>query len=200
MSEFWDSKYDCVDYFYGTEPNAFLTEQAARLPDGARVLVTGDGEGRNGVWLACQGFEVVSVDYSRRGLEKAAALARRHEVSVTHEHADLTEWAWPQGQFDAVVTIFLHFPPSLRAQVHAGMAQALRPGGLLIGELFHPDQLGRSSGGPKAPEMLVTAADMRSDFPGIEWLVLEETEADLDEGPGHQGRGMVTRFVGQKGR
>ncbi|MFP4294465.1 MAG: SAM-dependent methyltransferase [Halothiobacillaceae bacterium] len=198
MSEFWDQKYDCVDYFYGTRPNAFLTGQASRLPAGARVLVTGDGEGRNGVWLATRGLDVVSVDYSSRGLEKAARLAEAQGVHVAHRLADLTGWDWPRAEFDAVVTIFLHFPPELRKSVHDGMQGALRPGGLLIGELFHPDQLGHPSGGPKVTEMLVTAEDVRADFPRLEWLLLEETGTELDEGPGHQGPGVVTRFVGRR--
>lgn len=39
--EFWDSRYGEPGYAYGTEPNAFLREQASRLPPGSRVLVVG---------------------------------------------------------------------------------------------------------------------------------------------------------------
>jgi len=198
MKHVWDQKYAGEDYFYGTEPNVFMIREAGALPAGARVLVTGDGEGRNGVWLARQGFDVTSVDYSQSGLDKAARLAERHDVSLSLIRADLLEWNWPIDHFDALITVFLHFAPAQRRQVHKAMQTAIRPGGLLIAELFHPEQIKYASGGPKAEEMLVTAADMRADFPGIDWLLLEETRTELDEGRGHQGPGMVTHGVGRR--
>lgn len=67
---FWDQAFDIPGYKYGTAPNAFVREQAARLRPGGRVLVPGDGEGRNGVWLAAQGHEVLSVDGSAVGLPR----------------------------------------------------------------------------------------------------------------------------------
>lgn len=78
---------------------------------GQRSLVIGDGEGRNGVWLAEQGLQVLSVDYSATGLRKAEALARERNVSLCTECDDLTEWHWPEDAFDFVVIIYVHFPP-----------------------------------------------------------------------------------------
>lgn len=49
---FWDQQFGADGYKYGTQPNAFLVAQAHRLKPGGDVLVPGDGEGRNGVWLA----------------------------------------------------------------------------------------------------------------------------------------------------
>ena len=198
MSELWNEKYGQVDYLYGTHPNEFLVSQVYRLPPGARVLVLGDGEGRNGVWLAEQGYDVTTVDYSTVGCEKARQLADERDVSIAVHCADLTEWDWQEDDFDAVVLIYLHFEPAARRDVYAHAVEVLRPGGLVIVEMFHPRQLDYRSGGPKRADMLVRADDLADDLTGIEWLILAEGKVLLDEGPGHRGPGFVTHGVGRR--
>lgn len=198
MSQFWDGKFSATEYVYGHEPNAHLVAQAARIAPGARVLVPGDGEGRNGVWLAERGCEVLSVDASVVGLEKARKLAAQRGVAIATQQADLLSWDWPVAGFDAVVSIFLHFPSQERRIAHAAMAAALRPGGVLILEAFRPEQLGFASGGPKDPDLLYRADDLRADFAMLNVVVLEETLGTLDEGPFHQGPGAVVRLVAVK--
>lgn len=199
MSQFWDGKFSAKEYVYGHEPNAHLVAQAGRLTPGGRVLVPGDGEGRNGVWLAERGFEVLSVDSSAVGLDKARKLAASRGVAIATHQADLLVWDWPQDGFDAVVSIFLHFAPEGRRRAHAAMAAALRPGGVLILEAFRPEQLSFTSGGPKDAALLYRAEDLRADFAGLDVVVLEETLSALDEGPFHQGPGAVVRLVATKG-
>lgn len=196
---FWDHQFSVEGFKYGTQPNEFLRTQAPRLPPGARVLLPGDGEGRNSVWLAGLGHRVLAVDLSEVGLRKARALAEARGVRIETEQADLADWAPRPGGFDAVVLTYLHLPPALRAPVHRRLAGALRPGGLLILEAFHPGQLDRTSGGPKQRDMLYPLATIEADFDG--WLVHElgeETEVVLDEGPGHQGPACVTRYLGRR--
>jgi hypothetical protein len=67
--DFWDQKFDTPDYKYGKQPNRFLHEQAMRFPQKSEVLLPGDGEGRNSVWLAEQGHRVTAMDSSALGLE-----------------------------------------------------------------------------------------------------------------------------------
>ncbi|GAB4203799.1 MAG: class I SAM-dependent methyltransferase [Tibeticola sp.] len=194
----WDERFAGPEYKYGTEPNAFLREQAAlRLTAPAEVLVPGDGEGRNGVWLARQGHRVTSVDYSTVGLQKTQALAARHGVAVRTLQADLSVWAPPPGAFDAVVLIYVHLPAAFRRDAHRRLAQGLEPGGWLILEAFHPAQLAFDSGGPKDATMLYTPAMLDADFDGLLEPVLRwDGEVELAEGLGHQGRAHVTRWVG----
>ncbi len=193
--EFWDSRYGEPGYAYGTEPNAFLREQASRLPPGSRVLVVGDGEGRNGVWLAGLGHDVLSVDASSVGLAKARRLAAERGVPLQTQEVELSTWDWPVSAFDAVVSIFVHFRPDIRARMHAAMLAALKPGGLLILEAFTPDQLQYASGGPRDREMLYTSDMLRQDMKAGEILHLDERITELDEGKYHRGPSAVVRLV-----
>jgi len=195
MTEFWNARYGEPGFAYGTEPNAFLVAQKNLLRPGMKALAVADGEGRNGVWLAQQGLEVLSVDASEVGLRKAQQLAADRGVKLRTDRVDLTAWSWPEQEFDVVAAIFVHFPPEVRARLHRRMFEALRPGGTLILEAFTPAQLSYKSGGPPVLEMLYTADMLRIDFAGAEILQIEECITDLEEGKYHRGPGAVVRLV-----
>jgi hypothetical protein len=93
----------------------------------------------------------------------------------------------------------VHLPPAIRAAAHQRRAAGLRPGGLLLLEAFHPQQLQHTSGGPKDAAMLYTSALLRADFgDALTERLAWQGEVTLDEGPGHQGKAHVTRYVGQR--
>jgi SAM-dependent methyltransferase len=194
----WDERFAQAEPVYGEQPNAYLHAQAHRLAPGCKILVPGDGYGRNGLWLATQGFRVSTVDLSPVGVERARKSAQAAGLAMSIEEADLATWTWPVGDFDAVASIFLHLPPDLRPHIHGKMLAALKPGGLLIIEAFTPAQLRHSSGGPKQLELLYTAEMLRKDFIGAEELELLEVEIDLDEGSMHRGRAAVVHGVFRK--
>lgn len=198
MSSVWDERYGSDEYAFGREPNGHLQRSAGLIAPGAAVLLPGDGEGRNGVWLAEQGFRVLSVDQSTVGLDKARRLAAQKGVSIDTAQADLLRWNWPVGCFGAVVSIFVHFAAPERQTIAQAMIGALAPGGLLIFEAFRPEQLERNTGGPKDAALLYRAADLAHDFAALSILSLEEAEQELDEGPYHHGPGAVVRMVARK--
>ncbi|MGE4279996.1 MAG: cyclopropane-fatty-acyl-phospholipid synthase family protein [Magnetospirillum sp.] len=194
----WDQRFASPHYLYGQAPNAFLADMARHLPTGAQVLLPGDGEGRNAAHLAGLGHQVLSVDRSVVGLQKARQLAESRGHAIQTAHADLAHWTWPRQRFDAVFSIFLHLPSALRAPIHAQMVEAMKPGGLLVLEAFRPEQIPLSSGGPKDVDLLYTVADLRTDFAVLRDLRVEAVEATLDEGPLHQGQAALVRVVGRK--
>jgi SAM-dependent methyltransferase len=194
-TDFWNSRYAESGYAYGTEPNAFLVAQKKYFKPGGKALAVADGEGRNGVWLAQQGLDVLSVDASEAGLEKARELAADRGVRLRIERADLTTWTWPEAQYDLVAAIFIHFSPEVRARMHRAMFQALKPGGVLILEAFTPEQLQYRSGGPPVVEMLYTADMLRIDFAGGEILGIEGLVTELAEGKYHRGPAAVVRLL-----
>ena len=194
----WDERFAQAEPVYGEEPNAYLRAQVHRLTPGCKVLVPGDGYGRNGLWLAKQGFHVTTVDLSPVGVVRARKSAQAAGLVMTIEEADLAAWTWPAGESDAVASIFLHLPPVIRTQVHPKMLDALKPGGLLIIEAFTPAQLQHSSGGPKQVELLYTAQILRKDFAAADALELQQAEVEIDEGRLHRGRAAVVHGVFRK--
>ena len=85
----WDKRYAAKEYAYGKDPNTFLAEHVAKLPKG-KVLSLAEGEGRNAVFLAAQGYEVTAVDASLVGLDKGRQLAEERAVSVKWIYADFS--------------------------------------------------------------------------------------------------------------
>ena len=198
--EFWELRYAEDGFAYGTEPNLYLASFVEQFNKNQKVLVIGDGEGRNGVWLAQQGCSVVSVDQSRVGLEKAQKLAAENGLEIETVCIDLCHWDWPESEFDAIVIIYVHFPPDVREFLHHKVVKALKPGGQLIMESFTPEQLNYPSGGPPVLEMLYTAEMMESDFKALEIQQLEECLTELDEGKYHCGQGAVVRLLAKKNK
>lgn len=194
----WDARYAAQPWMFGQAPNRYLESQAPRLPTRGHALALGDGEGRNGVWLAQHGLQVTAVDWSAAGLARAAALAAERGVPLATEAADLAAWDWPTARYDLIAWIFLHLPPPDRAAVVAGALRALAPGGLLVLECFSPAQGGRRSGGPREPALLWTRAIAEAAFAGLELLECLEGGVRLDEGSKHQGLAEVVRGVWRK--
>ena len=202
QAEFWDERYSGEEFSFGTEPNAFLVSQAHYLKPGLRALVPGDGEGRNGVWLAQQRLIVDTVDVSPRGVAKAQELAKARGVQIGAQIADLLDWDWPRGRYGIVAALYIHFFDRDRPRMHRAMLEALKPGGIVIFESFRVEQLEfqkmHGSGGPKTADMLCSRAKLESDFASANMLLLEEAEVVLDEGHRHKGRAAVIRAVIQK--
>ncbi|HUZ74151.1 MAG TPA: class I SAM-dependent methyltransferase [Stellaceae bacterium] len=195
----WNERYARADYHFGTEPNAFLAAQRERLKPGQTALAVADGEGRNGVWLARQGLDVTTVDWSPVGVEKARRLADQCGVKMRIECADITTWDWGAPRFDVVVGIFIQFaPPPLRAEIFRGMKKVLKPGGLVFLEGYRPQQLQYKTGGPSAIENLYTAAMLREAFADMTILHLVEYDAELAEGSRHSGMSALVDLVAQK--
>ena len=193
----WDQRYSEPGYAYGTEPNAFLTEVADRLPPG-RALSLAEGEGRNGVFLAERGFEVTGVDSSAVGLAKAQALAAERGVSLTTVPADLAHYTIAPGDWDLIVSIFCHLPAVLRRRLYAQAVAGLKPGGTLVLEAYTPRQLEFATGGPKDAALLVTLEELRRELAGLHFDIARETVRDVREGRCHTGRGAVVQILARR--
>lgn len=193
----WDQRYDQQEYFYGTEPNDFLRAMAGQLPAAGRVLCLAEGEGRNAVWLATQGFAVTAVDLSAVGLAKGQRLAARSGVSVVWQQADLATANFGLQCWDGIVSIFAHQPSAIRRALHQRCVAALAPGGVMLLEAYRPAQLQYQTGGPRDADLLPTAALLRAELSGLQFAHLQELERDVIEGQGHTGRAAVVQLVGR---
>lgn len=195
---FWDERFEGADYRYGTQPNPFLAAQAGRIKRGGRALSVGDGEGRNAVWLAEQGFAATSQDGSKVAQEKARRMAEERGVPLETVFSDLTKWQWPREAFDGVVCVFVHFRPDTRQTMHRNILAALKPGGVLMMEVFHTDQLALKTGGPPILEMLYDAAMLRGDFGAAEIVLLEETRSFIPQDSFQKGEAALVRLVARR--
>ena len=199
MREFWDTHYADESYIFGTEPNVFLAAQKPLLKAGQHALAVADGEGRNGVWLAQQGLDVLSVDISPLGQAKAKKLAAEKGVDIRFEEADLRSWDWGNAHFDVIVAIFIQFvSQDERTQMFQHMKQALKPGGLLILQGYTPKQLEYKTGGPGQVENLYTARMLQDYFSDMEILHLQEHEEFIAEGTKHHGMSALVDMVARK--
>lgn len=199
MPGFWDDRFDTEEYVFGEQPNAFLASQRELVRGYRRALAVADGEGRNGVWLAEQGLQVVSVDASAVGLAKARRLAARRGVEIETVHADLASFDWPPTAFDLVVAIFIQFAgPALRDSIFAGMKRALQPGGTLILEGYRPEQIAYGTGGPQQPDQLYTTELLQAAFADLQIMHLREHDAEISEGAGHAGMSALIDLIARK--
>src|SRR5208337_2057474 len=197
--ETWNALFARDDFHFGEEPNAFLRAQAHRMRHGSSVLCVADGEGRNSVWLAEQGFQVTAFDFAPNAVAKAKRLAQRRNVSVAHELGDAYTWPWTAKRYDALVAVFIQFlPPDSRGSVFAGMKSAVEPGGLFLLEGFRPEQVDHGTGGPPRREHMYTREWLETMFSGWEILVLKDYEAMIQEGKAHNGISALIDLVARK--
>jgi SAM-dependent methyltransferase len=162
------------------------------------VLCLADGEGRNGVWLARQGMQVLAVDVSERGLRKARELAQKVQVTIETAVADVTRFDLGTARWDAIVSIFLHLPAKARRALHGRCLAAMKPGGVFIYEAYGCEQLRFDTGGPKEIELLPTLDDVLDELRG---LAVEHQFAgtrEVQEGRLHRGEGYVVQVVARK--
>jgi 2-polyprenyl-3-methyl-5-hydroxy-6-metoxy-1,4-benzoquinol methylase len=198
-AETWNRRDAGDDFLFGTEPNAWLCEHASRLPRGGLILSVADGEGRNSVWLAQQGFQVDAFDIAHRAVEKAQSFAQRQGVSVNFAVADVDGFAWPEAAYDGVAAIFVQFAdPDMRARLFERIVRSLKPGGVLVLQGYTPKQLDYRTGGPPILSHLYTRELLESAFSGLSVIELREYEADVREGQGHSGRSALIGLVARR--
>lgn len=193
----WEARFREPGYAYGTEPNGFLMSVAGKIPSGP-VLSLADGEGRNSVFLAERGHDVVAVDRSSFGLSKGLRLAETRGVRIQTVVANLEEYVIAPGAWSGIVAIFAQVPPAIRARVHRGVIAGLKTGGVYVLEAYTPRQLAFATGGPREKELLMELPQLQVELEGLEFLIAREIERDIIEGRYHKGRSAVVQILARK--
>ena len=195
----WQDRFAAPGYLFGKAPNEFLKSHAHLLRKGDKALAVADGEGRNGVFMAEQGLDVLSVDFSPLAQDKARKLASERGVTLRIEQVDILTWDWPAEAFDVVAAIFFQFTGKAgRDKIFAGIKKALKPGGLLLLEGYGPKQLEYKTGGPSTLENLYTRALLEKDFADFASIEVREYDALVHEGDRHAGVSALVDLVGRK--
>jgi 2-polyprenyl-3-methyl-5-hydroxy-6-metoxy-1,4-benzoquinol methylase len=197
MKEFWDKRYSEVKNVYGREPNKFFKEIIDTLTP-EKLLMVGEGEGRNGIYAAKKGWKVDAVDYSEVAKSKAEKFAAEENVQINYSVADISEFNPPENAYDAVGIIYLHLDEDERIKTHQKLVSSLKPSGKLIAEVFDKEQIKMNSGGPKNIDLLYSLEDIVSDFQDLDFEKLEKLRTDISEGKFHTGEAIIIRFLGSK--
>ena len=196
-SDKWDERYSIDDYVYSKDPNLFLKEKFKNIPRG-KVLCVADGEGRNGVWLAKNGYNVTSIDFSPKAIEKIKRLAQENNVPINTICADLLEYNFGENKYDGIVSIFAHFKIDEINKLHSKYFNALKPNGVFFTEVFAKEQLQLNTGGPKDISLLFDTNDIINSFPGGKIELLKKDVVYLHEGHIHDGKSVVVRAIIRK--
>ncbi len=202
MKDFWNERYKNDAFAYGEAPNKYFEQELLKLPTG-KILLAAEGEGRNAVFAAQQGWDAYAFDWSEEARNKALLLAEKKHVNIEYQVGELTNLDYSPEQFDALALIFAHFSPEIKSTYHKELAKLLRSGGYIIFEAFSKRHLlynasNGNVGGPRSEAMLFSIEELQHDFSNFDVIELEEKEIELKEGLYHNGVGMVIRFIGRK--
>jgi 2-polyprenyl-3-methyl-5-hydroxy-6-metoxy-1,4-benzoquinol methylase len=194
----WEQRYAAAKRLFGDAPSELLVKERQRLKTGQRALAVGDGEGRNGVWLAEQGLRVTALDLSPTAQRRAAALAAQRGVEVELVCTDFFHWSWPVARYDVITCIFVHLPPPQRRRLYEAMWTATRPGGLILIEAYAREQAGRCAVGPQDPALLADETELRHLFAAADILRLEPATTQIVSDGEHRGQGDVVHFSARR--
>lgn len=195
--QLWNERFSSEEYIYGTEPNVFFKQQIDSMQPG-KILLPGEGEGRNAVYAASKGWLVDAVDFSDAAKNKALNLAEKNSVKINYFVSDLRTFNYPENEYDLAGLFFVHLPPDVRNEIHYKIVSALKPNGKIILEAFNKNQIQNSSGGPKDVNLLYDEKIIMESFKGMEIILLESLTTELNEGNFHKGKADVIRFIGIK--
>jgi len=137
----YDEKYAGEGYFWGKKPSAICDRviEIVRPSSGfrPRLIDLGCGEGRNAVYFAKHGFDVVGLDISSVGLEKTRRFAAEEGVRVETVQADVASYELGRGYDVVFSTGTLHFlPEKMRAERFKNYKEHTSPSGIDVFSVF----------------------------------------------------------------
>lgn len=202
MKSFWNQRYSQDEYAYGKEPNAFFKNELDKLQPG-KLFLAAEGEGRNAVYAAQKGWEVVCYDFSEEAQKKALKLAKEKGVSIDYRLGSLADINFDKPEFDAVGIVFVQLPEVIRRHNFQKISSFLKSGGTTILEAFSKSHIvdqreNPAVGGPKNIDQLYELDSIKKDFENFDIEIATEVQTNLEEGVYHRGKSSVVRFVGRK--
>ena len=193
----WDNRFNTEQFIYGTEPNVFFAEHLKTLKTPGKLLLPGEGEGRNAVFAARLGWEVDAFDSSSVARKKALDFAAKENVTIKYDLLDINDFTPAQGKYDLIVLIFIHLPEEVRIPFFKKLVTSLKTGGSLMVVAFAKEQIHYSSGGPPDVNKLTSCEELKQDFARLTIQKLCHEKIFLDEGH-HHGMAEVVRLIAVK--
>ena len=163
----WDQKFLSKKYIFGKTPASFLKENAHLIPRRSKVLDMGMGEGRNAVFLATRGHNVVGIDISSVAIKKANALAREFSTEIKGVVASLDDYRIKDNSFDVILSFYY-----VDRKLIKKMKKWLKPGGLIFYEAHTLEKL--KDGKMLNKNYLVGKGEVKKFFYDMKVLKFEE--------------------------
>jgi tellurite methyltransferase len=196
----WDAKHRLAGQAPSAEPAGIVRELLPLLPMG-QALDLACGTGRHTLLLAARHQQVTAVDWSATALEILESQARATQSPVRRiqslesagrssrggidlVQANLEEIAIPERSYDLILCTRY-----LQRTLFPLICRALRPGGMLLFETYTQAQL-QFDGGPRHPDHLLEAGELRRAFPELSVLFYRELCA---------GQGIASLAAQQRG-
>jgi tellurite methyltransferase len=164
----WDEKYLGRKFPNGQRPNSFLKKHIRLLGQG-KALDIAAGEGRNAVFLAQYGWDVVAVDISRAGLKKAQQLAKQKKVKIKTILADLDSYNMEKGKYDLIANFYF-----LDRRLIPEIKRGLKKGGKIIFETYLADPAAKKLDAPENHKFLLKPNELLTRFSGFRVLYYRE--------------------------
>lgn len=204
QKDFWNKRFSKEEFIYGEKPNEYFKEKLSNLSSG-KILLPAEGEGRNAVFAAVSGWEVVAFDSSESGKKKAEMLAEKNRATIDYQVWDVKDFQHPTPEFDVLALIYAHFPSEDRQTYHQKLTSYLKKDGVLILEGFSKNHVENqkenpSAGGPKNIDMLYDLESLKEDFKDFDFIEFKERTIKLHEGNYHNGQAEVIRIFAKKNK
>ncbi len=152
------------------EPAQLLVTYLPLLPPG-RALDVAMGKGRNAIYLASHGFEVVGLERDEESIRVCKDEAKRAGVHIDARHTDLENVESCQIESSAYNLVICFY--YLQRNLFPRIKDALKSGGIILYETFLIDQH-ISTGHPKRREYCFEHNELLKLFPDFRILYYRE--------------------------
>lgn len=198
----YDKLYASQEYYWGKKPSKMcdkVIEIVRPNPNfRPRLLDLGCGEGRNAVYFAQHGFDVVGLDVSLPGLKKTERYAKEAGVQVKTIQANITSCTLVDT-YDVIFStgVLQYLPPEVREQRFQNYKDSTSPNGINVLSVFVKKRFI-----PRAPDAEETSYPYKSgELLGYywDWEILYSIEEIFDcMSSGVPHRHAVNRIIAKK--
>lgn len=137
----YNKKYSGKDYYWGKNPSSTakkLIEIISTINyNGKKLIDLGCGEGRDAVFFAKRGFNVLAIDISEQGLKKTEKYAKEENVSIKILKKNIIDYKLEEKYDILISTGVLHYlPPENRYEKFQNYKNFTNKGGINAYSIF----------------------------------------------------------------
>ena len=132
----WNKKYNSSKHKVNQTPSKWLISHQGLLAGKGKALDIAMGEGRNAIYLAGLGYDVLGIDISEIAICNANTYAEEKNLKIKTIAADLDDYQFKDSKFNLILCFNF-----LNRKLFSKIRRALIPGGFLFYETFNIDHI-----------------------------------------------------------